>query len=293
MSPPVLTALSPTTVRATWTEPVTPNGIITSYSLVRLFGAGLSQQEIIFTGLQLQAVAMNLSANTVYFFIVIARTDGGNTSSIATNVTTPEDIPDCIIPPVVAVVNSTALSVSWQAPCEPNGVITGYRLIQGSQEIFAGLEMMFVVTSLAPFTEYSFTIMACTVKGCGSSSPTTQRTAEAIPTNYVEPNVTDTRTSTATIVINPVMSPNGVVQYSLSVMGEFLLTPTVLGGMRNSTVETREVYNAGIVGTVVVDDLVPFYEYQCVLVVTNSAGNLTGNVFTFMTAAAGMLRILC
>ena len=288
VAPPTLIALSPTSVRATWTIPTTPNGIITSYSLVRMFGPGLSQQETLFTGLQLETVVSNLTANTRYYFSVVARTNGGETASAAANVTTSEDIPDCISPPQVTTINSTALRVDWGVPCEPNGVITEYRLLQNDQVIFTGLEMTYLVTGLEPFTEYSFTIMACTAKGCGASSPATQRTAEATPTEYNPPNVTDTQTNTATIVINPVNQPNGIVQYILTMTGEFLLAPTPPGGERNSSVETKVVYSSTEVGTVIISNLVPFFEYQCVLNVTNSAGSLVGDSFSLMTAPAGM-----
>ena len=290
VAPPTLIALSPTSVRATWTMPTTPNGIITSYSLVRMFGEGLSEQETVFTGLQLETVVSNLTANTLYFFSVVARTNGGETVSAPANVTTSEDIPDCISPPQVATINSTALNINWGVPCEPNGIITEYRLLQSNQVIFTGLEMTYIVTGLEPFTEYSFTIMACTAKGCGASSPATQRTAEATPIGYYPPNVTDTQTSTATILINPVAQPNGIAQYMLTMTGEFLLAPTSPGGVRNSSVETRVVYSSAEVGTVIIGNLVPFFEYQCQLTVTNSAGSLVGEPFTLMTAPAGMLR---
>ena len=287
VAPPTLTALSPTSIRAMWTTPTTPNGIITSYSLVRVYGSGLSEEEVIFTGLQLEAVAMNLTANTLYFFKVVASTDGGSTASSAANITTPEDIPDCISPPSIVVTGSSSLNISWQVPCEPNGVIISYNLIQDGTQIFSGLQLNFLVTGLEPFTMYSFTIMACTTKGCGSSSPATGRTAEAIPEGYREPTVTDTQANMATIVINEVDQPNGVVQYTLRVSGEFLLAVTPPGGVRTSSVETRVVFSDGEVGTATVNNLVPFSQYQAELEVSNSAGSLVGTTFTFMTTPAG------
>ena len=289
LAPPTLNELSPTSIQATWAPPTYPNGIILYYELVMLSGQDLSQEMVIFNGSHLQATVSQLTPNTVYYFKVKAYNLAGSVSSNSSFVTTPEDIPDQIVPPTLTVINSTSLYVTWQEPLQPNGQIINYTLVQDGVIIFAGLQFNYTVTNLQPFTEYSYAIQACTEQGCSTSSQSTARTTEAIPDGYVAPTVTATTAQSTTITITEVVHPNGVVYYILVVTGEFLLSNTPSG--RLSSVESRTVFNSSIVDDVTITNLIPYSQYEVQLVITNLAGSLYGEPFNFTTAQAGKIYI--
>ena len=289
LTPPTLNELSPTSIQATWTPPSYPNGIILYYELVMLSGQDLSQEMVVFNGSHLQATVSHLTPNTVYYFKVKAYNIAGSVSSNSSFVTTPEDIPDQIIPPTVTVINSRSLHVTWQEPLRPNGQIINYTLLQNGAVIFGGLQFNYTVTNLQPFTEYSYAIQACTEQGCGTSSQSTARTAEDIPDGYVAPIVPTITAQSATIAVTEVGHPNGIVYYILVVTGEFLLAKTPSG--RLSSVESRTVFNSSIVGDITIASLIPYSQYEVQLVVTNSAGSLYGEPFNFTTAQAGKIYI--
>lgn len=285
LSPPSLTELSPTSIQANWAPPSEPNGIISHYELVRVFGSELSQEEIVFNGTELQTGVSNLFPNTLYFFKVVAYNSVDSVSSDTANITTPEDIPDLIQPPIIAVINSTALLVSWIEPLQPNGEIIEYRLVQNGNIVFSGLLKMYTHTKLEPFTMYSYTIMACTIKGCGSSTQSSARTDEATPEGLVNPTVIDTQSNSITLQLNEVEKPNGIVTYVLYITGEHLVGTGENG--RVTQFYTTNLYNSTDVGEVVAEDLIPFTPYLFELEVVNSAGTLLGN-FTVQTDIAGI-----
>ena len=194
-----------------------------------------------------------------------------------------EDIPDGITAPDIEIVNSTALRATWQDPLEPNGDIIQYNLVQNRTVVFSGVGMAYLATNLEPFTFYSYSIMACTVRGCGSSNQSNVRTPEDVPEGYTEPTVAMVTAESITLMIHPVSSPNGVVRYVLNVLGEFSVATA---GVNDTAMETRVVYNNSEPGMVVVRNLLPFSFYEFTLSVVNSAGELTGDPFSVQTAEA-------
>ena len=284
LAPPTLIALGPTSVAATWQPPVIPNGAILGYTLLQLSGAGLAQATVVYSGANLQATVTGLSPATLYFFRLVAYNAGGSTQSNASSVVTIESSPDGMPSPNVTVVNATALAIVWSTPLVPNGVVTGYVLVQNSTNITNGFFFAYVSTNLLPFTTYSYSILACTVRGCGSSTPTLAVTAEAPPVGYVAPNVSGVTSTAFTLVVNPVAVPNGVVSYIVNVSGLFASA----GGQLPGTMATRMVYNDTGSGTaVVVSGLLPYTQYQVWLEAANSAGSLQGPPITVQTGIGG------
>lgn len=289
LSPPSLSPLSPTSVEATWSSPSSPNGIITHYELVQLVDS--NNEMVVFNGSDLQTTLSQLIPNTVYQFKIIAYNMAGSVSSSFTSIQTPEGVPDLIIPPNVTVINSTSLYVQWEEPQQPNGNILNYTLLLDRAPVFTGLILQYTLTNLTPFTQYSLSIQACTVQGCGNSSQTSVRTSEATPEGYVVPTVTNINAESFVVVINEVERPYGFVYYTLDMTGEFLLVSAGAGNRVRSTVlETRTVFNNTLSpdsSSVMVENLVPFTEYELVLSVINSAGTLIGEPFNVTTLSAG------
>ena len=280
---PHLNALSPTTVTASWNPPSYTNGIILYYELVQL--TGNDAETTIFNGTDQQHTITNLSPNTNYFFKVIAHNLAGSVSSNVSSLQTPEGIPDQILPPNITILNSSSLLVNWQVPLLPNGNITNYTLIQNNSNVFSGLSFSIVLTSLQPFTIYSYALQVCTGKGCGTSIQTVVQTSEAIPQEYVAPVVSHITSHSITVAVHEVLKPNGIVTYMLRVTGEFLLSNTPIG--RNTTTETRTIFNNSIVKNVTIVNLLPFSQYSYQLEVVNSVGSLFGAVFNVTTLSAG------
>ncbi len=283
---PNLTALSPSSIEAVWSAPANPNGELQRYELHLLSGANLSESEIVFVGLELSTTIFGLTPSTSYFFQLLAFNAGGFARSPVVSIQTPEDIPDGISAPRITVVSATALLVSWEPPERPNGDVTQYILLQDGEVIFStSADLSYLVTGLTPFTTYSYSLMACTIQGCGSSNHSSAATLEAVPEGYVQPSVTSTTPTSFTVLINPVTRPNGIVTYMLYVAGEF-------AGGSGDTYDIRLVYSSMEPGTAEVTSLLPYVDYEVTLVVVNGAGNLTGDPFTVRTDPTGEFRLL-
>ena len=274
LAPPSVTPLSPSSLEITWEEPEISNGEILRYELQQLT---TDRNITLFSGVGFSYELTDLTPNTVYRFRVFATNAGGTTASDVAQNHTLEDAPDGLSPPVLTVINATAINVTWEEPSQPNGVISEYILFRNGTEVFHGLKRMYTDTNLDPFTFYSYSIQACTSGNCSASTPTITRTDEATPEGLVPFTITMITSDTFTLTVNEVLRPNGIVLYIITVMGEFA----------DGADETRVVYNGTEVGTVVVCGLLPFTVYQITQTVSNSAGFLTGDVERVTTDPAG------
>lgn len=269
VAPPNLTVLSPSSIQVTWQEPDMPNGVILRYEVRRLTQSG---SVVEFSGLDFETTATGLQPNTRYSFQLLVFNAGGSTSSSVVMETTLEDIPDGITAPDIEVINATSLRVTWSVPSQPNGDIIRYVLLQNGSAIFSGSSLSLTVTELQPFTFYSYSIMACTIRGCGSSNRSTVQTLEDTPEGYVAPSVSGVTPFSINLVVSAVLQPNGIVQYVL------LVSESTAG------VDASVVFNSSVPGSVEVTGLMPFTEYFFTLEVVNSAGSLIGPTFSAMTS---------
>lgn len=279
LAAPNLTVLSPSSIQANWDQPDMPNGIILRFELHRLFGPELSQFEIEFSGLGLETTVTGLEPNTLYSFQLFVFNLGGFTSSSVVDALTLEDIPDGIIAPDADPINATAVVVSWSPPSQPNGDITQYMLYVNGTVVFSGLQLSYTVADLQPFTYYSYSISACTVRGCGSSNQSTVQTLEGVPVGYVQPTVIDTTPNSITLQLNEVQRPNGIVEYALYYT-EVSELPAELGTLVLA-------FNGSVAHRIEVTELMPYTNYSFVLEVSNSAGTLMGPPFTVQTDSTG------
>ena len=178
---PNLTALSATSVSASWVEPGTTNGVISRYELVRVTlgsEAVIISEEIVFTGLAMSTTVTGLLPFTDYFFVVRACTSGGCGSSEPSSVRTLEAPPTFQPAPNVTSLSSSSLLITWDIPTEPNGILTRYEIVQRNSPfvgegltvgtVLSGVEM-FTVDGLRPFTVYEFRVLSYT-EGGGTAS---------------------------------------------------------------------------------------------------------------------------
>ena len=280
LAAPNLTVLSPSSIQANWDHPDMPNGIILRFELHRLFGPELSQSEIEFSGLGLETTITGLEPSTQYSFQLFVFNAGGSTSSSVVDALTLEDIPDGLIAPDADPINATAVLVSWSPPSQPNGDIIQYMLYRNGTAVFSGLELSYTDIGLQPFTFYSYSISACTTRGCGSSNHSTIQTLEAVPAGYVEPTVIDVTPYAITLQLNDVLRPNGIVEYALYyVEGDQFPADSV---------DLVLAFNGSTAGRVEVTGLMPYTNYSFVLEVSNGAGSLMGPLYTVQTDPTGI-----
>jgi len=256
---PQLLVLGPTVIESVWAQPLIPNGIIVAYELQR-------NETTVFVGNETMYIDRNVMPNQVYCYTVRAYTNiGAGELSEKSIVMTSEDTPSGINPPILTVLSATAIRATWQAPLMPNGNITEYRLIVNGRIVFTGLQSIFTVTTLNPFTNYEFQLMACTTT-CGSSERATEITLEAAPTGQNPPQLMVVEGNVVLISWTIPMNPNGIgLGYSLerrTLDGDDV--SEIFTGLDNAFNDTDDMLMAAM-----------YYEYR--ITSFNSVGNNTSN----------------
>lgn len=63
--------------------------------------------------------------------------------------------------------------LSWDEPAFPNGILINYTVLQDEEQIadVSPPSTKYNVTGLLPFTNYQFSVLACTAGGCVQSPP--------------------------------------------------------------------------------------------------------------------------
>ncbi|XP_003474286.2 usherin isoform X2 [Cavia porcellus] len=204
-----------------WKKPIQSNGPIIYYSLLRngverFRGTSLSFSDT--EGIQpFQEYCYQLAACTV----------AGCTTSRKVVVTMTQGVPESVRPPSITPLNAESLHLSWSVPGKPNGVIKQYQLWQGGRGlIYTDIthRRQHTVTGLQPFTNYSFSLTACTSAGCASSEPFLGQTPQAAPQGvWVTPRHTVINSTSVELYWSPPEKPNGLIsQYRLSRNGTLL-----------------------------------------------------------------------
>ena len=126
LNPPNLVALSSTSIGATWTLPVEPNGNIVNYTLYQ-------SDVMVSSNLLLSTIITGLTPWTNYSFRIQACTAVGCAISNPAVVQTLEALPVNLSAPILtALVDShhanAGIEVQWSAPIQPNGVIIQYNV---------------------------------------------------------------------------------------------------------------------------------------------------------------------
>lgn len=175
--------------------------------------------------------------------------------------------PEGIAAPSVQALSPYAINVKWTAPSVPNGNVTRYiiRVIhqQTSRNVTVNADAPFDVnvTSLDPYILYNVIVSACTIGGCGSSSPSQVRTLSAAPENQPAPIAQPLSQTEMRVSWDPPIRPNGLVE------GYVLFRRTVEDLVTNnisSPTEYTQVFKGGALpGDRVVNDvLLGIYSLQ-------------------------------
>ncbi|KAE8615256.1 hypothetical protein XENTR_v10008456 [Xenopus tropicalis] len=210
-----------TTVMLLWDPPLRPNGMITKYTIYVMevnssnaFEKTTTDKSILIT---------DLKKFTDYKMRVTASTSAGESNSsekIDVFVKTLEDVPGS--PPQnlrLLGVNSTAISLAWSPPLEPNGIITHYEVIYTNDtDLFTQNTALtsLSLTDLYPYTLYSISVRAFTRFGHGNQTTNVLavRTSETAPSSPPY-NLTYRSISSTEVLIRwqPPLFANGIIQF--------------------------------------------------------------------------------
>ena len=258
VDPPSVSAISATMIRLIWAQPEELNGVLIGYNVYR------NGIQIFNRSLITEYTDLNLEPFTQYTYIIEACTNGGCTeSSSVSNMTLPA-LPEMVSIPVIEDLQARSLVVSWQEPGQPNGIITQYLLYQvfndGNTTILSDDDnLMYSLSDLTPFTEYSFYVDTCNSVGCTSSITVSATTLQAPPQGVIAPMVRDLTSTSAHIEWLPPTFANGIItNYTL----------------RRSTLSTESVIVfEGIALSYDDMGLIPNTLYFYTVTATNDGGN--------------------
>ncbi|XP_062981457.1 usherin [Elgaria multicarinata webbii] len=218
MLPPRLSSATPTSLQVVWSVPVRNNAPgLPSYRLQ--MRPQHSPEDIL--GLlsrpsaSLNYIVTDLQPYTSYEMRVIACNGYGDAYSNWTLMVTEEDKPGPIDPPLLLDVKSRAVSISWQHPSKPNGIISHYNIYQNAQlhTTIAGTRSKCTVHDLRPFTVYQFQVEGCTSQGCSLSTETSPvRTLPDAPEDIPIPELYSDTPTSVLVSWQPPLHPNGQLE---------------------------------------------------------------------------------
>ncbi|KAM5238832.1 usherin [Ctenodactylus gundi] len=198
-----------------WKKPIQSNGPIVHYILLR---NGIER----FRGTSLSFLdTEGIEPFQEYSYQLKACTEAGCTASRKVVAAMTQGVPENVSPPRITAPSARSLHLSWSVPEKPNGVVKEYRLWQGGKGLIysdTSDGRQHTITGLQPYTNYSFTLAACTSAGCASSEPFLGQTPQAAPQGvWATPRHTVINSTAVELHWSPPERPNGLIsQYRLS-----------------------------------------------------------------------------
>ena len=229
--PPSLTVLSEHSIEIRYTSPATPNGIINAYKVYRN-DQNKTIETLVYEGLDLSYVDFGLEPYTIYFYILeVCTRVCSNVSS--KDVSTKEGTPENVYPPFLTPLSSRSIEIKWRRPGKPNGVITEYHIERinstNHTKWFRNSSEMVLVdnsTDLRPYTNYTYTVTACTKIGCSTSSRGFVTTHEAAPEGLSAPVFLPRDARTVEVTWVEPGTPNGKITGYTLYRGDKLIYST-------------------------------------------------------------------
>ena len=181
MLTPTLIALSSSTIQVIFQPPLTPNGILTSYSLTRTTSS-LSPS----TTLNLNISALPrlngsyiyddalLSPFTNYAYYLTVCTDAGCSDSDTVWIVTNEAAPTELEAPSVTTLNESSILVMWEPPLQPNGEIERYTILQRSLGFLTGEDFVLLSNCCEDYLNFNETVIDDSCNRVMSVDETTQ-----------------------------------------------------------------------------------------------------------------------
>uniref|UniRef100_A0A4W6FW95 Usherin n=1 Tax=Lates calcarifer TaxID=8187 RepID=A0A4W6FW95_LATCA len=203
VQPPLVTALSPSSLHVSWSEPTSPNGVIQWYHLNQT-GVGTI---LTHTDGPRNYTVTGLQPYTDYSFVLVACTAVGCGASSPSTRRTLQAIPAGVWSwPRHLIINTSAVELYWDQPSQPNGHISQYRLNRDGHTIFTGdhRDQNYTDTGLLPNRRYVYKLEATTEGGTGVSDKYVIQTPASCPTGIPPPrNVTVSGPHSISLAWNP------------------------------------------------------------------------------------------
>ncbi|KAM7406312.1 hypothetical protein PAMP_000697 [Pampus punctatissimus] len=190
VQPPVVTALSSSSLNVSWSKPTHPSGIVQWYHLNQtglgtIFTHTEGPRNYTVTGLQ---------PYTDYSFLLVACTAFRCGASLPSTGRTLQASPAGVwSSPRHLIINTSVVELYWDQPSQPNGHISQYRLNRDGHTIFTGdhRDQNYTDTGLLPNHRYVYELEATTGGGTGLSDKYVIKTPVSCPTGIPAPyNVT-------------------------------------------------------------------------------------------------------
>ncbi|XP_064622303.1 usherin-like [Lineus longissimus] len=225
---PQYTVVNATALRLTWSPPDYPNGIILQYFLFRdgqqIFASFSNSSQGIKAAREM--TDKGLTAYTEYKYFVQVWNIHGNATSQTTIARTPPGVPEGNLTLSVSTMRKRSATLSWAPPKKSNGPIKEYILSSTTAsdskptEHWKGSETTTTVQFLVPFTNYTFSLKACTTGGCLTSEAVTGQTKMDAPEKQAVPKITALSEVSLYVGWEPPALPNGIIiMYELWMRG--------------------------------------------------------------------------
>ncbi|KAM6459617.1 usherin [Liasis olivaceus] len=197
LSPPVITAIGPTSIEVKWSPPKKPNGIIRNYFVYR---RPMETQEEMLVFIWSEGALEFIDATDVlqpfteYEYHVKAQNSKGSVGSSWSSVQTLEALPSDMKAPSVQAISAHSVFLNWTRPASPNGAISQYHVVYQERQndptfnirdatalTVPGVVHQAYLFGLKPFTTYYIHIVAVNNAGQVASPWTSVHTLEASP----------------------------------------------------------------------------------------------------------------
>ena len=220
VGPPVSTTVTKSSAVISWLPPAVPNGIITSYRIMRRLSNNPLVVIFVYVGgpNDFTFTDQGLNPFTQYEYQLEVVNNAGSMVSSWTLVTTLEDSPSDINIPVIVAVFSTNVTLSWESPLSPNGIIKQYnvlyRLLLGNITLaltLPGNVTEATITGLKPYTTYEFKVRAINSAGSGDSPFEVVTTLESAPEMVGFFSLVTKTSESLTLTWSPPSVPNGMI----------------------------------------------------------------------------------
>ncbi|XP_068088985.1 usherin isoform X3 [Hyperolius riggenbachi] len=216
--PPRLSSASPTSLQVVWPTPVRNNAPgLPSYRLQMRPANPTNKITDLFSGpsASLTYTIEGLQPYTAYELRIMACNMYGETPSRWVNISTEQDNPGAVKPPLLFSLKSRSVTLMWSTPVKPNGIITHFNLYQNGslQAIVLGNHSQYTFHNLIPFTRYHYQLEACTIAGCSLSQESLDiMTHPDLPSDIPPPDLHSDTPTSVMIRWRPPLHPNGLVE---------------------------------------------------------------------------------
>ncbi|XP_044147224.1 usherin [Bufo gargarizans] len=216
--PPRLSSANPTSLQVVWSSPVRNNAPGLPNYRLQMRSTNPTQkitEEFLGPSGSFTYTIKNLQPYTTYEVRIIASNAHGDTYSKWANMSTEQDKPGSVDPPRLFHVKSRSITVTWQHPSKPNGIITHYKIYQnGSLEVTVpGNRSSHTFHELTPYTSYLYQLEGCTSAGCTMSKESlVTETLPDAPTDVLPPDLHSDSPTSVMITWKPPLHPNGIIE---------------------------------------------------------------------------------